>query len=239
MIERPARTGAIDYTGAGMGDDGLLERIHADDRAEFEARAVRRTFRANTVLFHEGDPSDFVLGIYVGRVKISVVTDEGREVLLNICDPGELLGDLAAVDGLPRSATATTMEAVEAGMLQAGDFTRFLEDRPAVAVELIRTVTSRLRASDRRGIEYAALDSIGRVASRIVALADRYGTHTDDGIVVELAITQAELAGWAGCSVEATTKALHALRKADIVATARRKLTILDLDRLRDRATPF
>lgn len=218
---------------------GLLDRIGDTERAEFEARATRRTYRPHTVLFHEGDPSDWVLGIYSGRIKISVVTEDGREVLLNIIDRGQILGDIAAVDGLPRSGTATTMDEVEAGMMQAEAFTEFLSDRPGVAVELIRTVSGRLRDSDRRGVEFAALDSVGRVASRIVALADRYGAETPDGIVLELAITQAELAGWAGCSVEATTKALHTLRKSGMVSTARRKITILDLDRLRARGLPY
>ena len=222
---------------AGDNPRGLLARLAPADREAFDAKTTTRRYRANNIIFHEGDPSDWVLGIESGHVKISASTQVGREVVLAICEPGELLGDLAGLDGETRSATATAMESVTASMLHVDAFHAFLSDHPVVALELLRSLAERLRAADRRRVEYASLDSVGRVASRLVELTERFGTPADGGIRVELPITQSELAGWSGCSVEATTKALRALRDHCDIETARRSITVLDLAALRGRAS--
>jgi CRP-like cAMP-binding protein len=215
---------------------GLLHRLSDADRADLVGRGTERRFRAGTTLFNEGDASDWVVGILEGRVKVAAITEDGREVVLAVCTPGEVLGELAAVDGRPRSATATSIDEVRAVVVPVAEVRDFLGTHPEAAMLLLESVAERLRDADRREVEYAALDSIGRVASRLVQLAERFGVPADDGVRIELPFSQDELAGWTGCSREAVGKALQSLRRRGSITTGRRSITVLDLEGLRGRA---
>jgi len=187
-------------------------------------------------MFGEGDTSDWIALVLTGRVKLSSFTQDGREAVIGIAGHGELLGELSAVDGEPRSATAIAIDAVEALIVSAEDFTRFLESRPGAAVLLLRTISTRLRDADRKRVEFGAHDTLGRVAARLVELADRYGEPARDGVLITLPLSQEELAGWTGSSREAVGKALHALRGLGWVRTERRRITVLAMEPLRRRS---
>lgn len=188
-------------------------------------------------MFNEGDRSDHVALITAGRVKIFSPTDEGKEIVLAIREQGDLLGDFSAIDGEPRSATATALEEVDALIVSAEEFRRFLERHPRVAIRMLETLTQRLRDSDRKRVEFAAFDSVGRVARRLVELAERFGEQGDNGIRIALSLSQEELAGWTGASREAVSKALQTLRSRGLIETRRRGITILDLEALARRST--
>lgn len=193
----------------------------------------RRWERGATV-FTEGDVSDWALVLTSGRVKVSSHTANGTEVVLAVRGPGALLGDMSAIDGEPRSATVTTLEPVEGIVLR--DFAGFLREHGRIAVLLLKLVTARLRDADRKRIEYGAFDTTGRVATRLVELAERYGEPVNGGVRVALPLSQDELAGWTGASREAVSKALRALRDRGLIETGRRRVIIYDLDGLRRRA---
>ena len=105
---------------------GLLNRLPAADRAELQRCGTRRRYRAGAPLFHEGDPSDWVAVVLGGRVKVSAVAGDGKEVVLAVCSSGDVLGELSAIDGLCRSATATAVDTVEALVVPVDGFRRFL-----------------------------------------------------------------------------------------------------------------
>jgi CRP-like cAMP-binding protein len=173
-----------------------------------------------------------------GRVKVSSATTDGRDVVLAICVPGEILGELSAVDGSPRSATATAIEAVEARVVDGAAFRAFLASSAPAATALLVAVCGRLRLSDRRSVEFVAMDSVGRVAGRLVELAEQFGVTGPDGRVrIDVPITQDELAGWTGSSREAVSKALRTLRDRGWISTGRRTITVLSLTGLRSRST--
>jgi CRP-like cAMP-binding protein len=100
----------------------------------------------------------------------------------------------------------------------------------------MKMLSRRLRDADRKRAEFAAQDSMGRVAARIVELAERFGAPAEAGVRIDLPISQEELAGWTGCSREAVSKALQAMRRVGWIETQRRSITALDLDALRRRA---
>ena len=146
----------------------VLSREHVD-----ALRALGRTrrFPVGAALFHERAPGDAVLVLTSGRVKLSCVTEGGREALLGIREPGELIGEMSAIDGSARSATATALEPVEVIVVSRDAFVAFLDRTPGVALVLARVLARRLRDADRKRIEYLAQDSVGRVCSRISAAA--------------------------------------------------------------------
>jgi CRP-like cAMP-binding protein len=198
-----------------------------------EGRPVR--FRRGQALFTEGDLADRVFVIERGWVMISSIAPGGREIVLGLRGPGDVIGDLSALDGAPRSATALAAGEVEATVAPGSALTRALNDAPT-AVELLRVLANRLRDADRKRLEFASLDTLGRVAWRLQELAERFGVATANGIEVELPLSQEQLASWCGASREATVKALAALRTLGCVSTGRRSVVIRDPDALRRHA---
>jgi CRP-like cAMP-binding protein len=196
-------------------------------------RQVR--FRHGQVLFLEGDRADRVLLIERGSVLLSCTSAIGRDIVLAVLGPGDIAGELSAFDGEPRSATALALDDVQAVVAPASALTHALADVQA-AHELIRVLASRLRDGDRKRLEFAALDTLGRVAWRLLELGERFGHATTEGIAVELPLSQEQLASWCGASREATVKALRTLRSLQSITTGRRSVVITDADALRRQA---
>jgi CRP/FNR family cyclic AMP-dependent transcriptional regulator len=215
----------------------FAEALTAEEREQLIRDGRRRRFRRGSTLFNEGERSDRVVILLSGRVKVSYFTEDGREVVLAIRSSGDILGELSALDGEPRSATATAIEPVEGLVLAAGQFRDFLCARPRVALLLLEMLSRRLRDADRKRVEFGAYDSVGRVARQLMELAEEFGVPDGDGVRIALPLSQDELAGWVGASRKTVSNALQSLRRRGLVETARRSITIRDVDALRKRAT--
>lgn len=209
------------------------ELLTADEVGDLRASGRLRRYPRGATLFQEGDRSETVAYMVRGRVKVSTFTDEGAEVVLAIAGPGQLLGELSAIDGQPRSANVTALEPVEVIMVVADVFRLFAETHPRFTTALLHILASRLRDSDRKRVEFGAYDTTGRVAHRLLELADRFGTSNGKGVDITLALTQDELAGWVGASREGVSKALRVLRERGLVETGRRRVHVTDVDALR------
>ncbi len=214
----------------------FLDALDPESVEALRALARERRYAAGERLFNEREPGDAVLVLLAGRVKLSCVTDSGREALLGIRVPGELIGEMSAIDGALRSATATALEPVEVLSVSGDAFVAYLERTPAVALVLVRMLNRRLRDADLKRIEYLAQDTVGRVCSRLVELGERFGAEREDGVALDVAITQDDLAGWTGSSREAVIRALRTLRELGWIATGRRSIVLRDLEALRRRA---
>jgi CRP/FNR family cyclic AMP-dependent transcriptional regulator len=215
----------------------FLTLLSDGDRADLEAIARRQTASRGDVLLARGEVGDRVLVVETGRVKVSVTTSGGREVVLTFRGPGSLLGDQSLVDESPRSATVTAAEDVSVLVVAASAFRGYLARHPDVALAMMAILSGRLRESDRRLAEYAGADTLGRICARLVELCETQGMPEGDSPVqITLPITQEELAGWTGASIEATAKALRSLRALGWVATGRRSLEVVDVAALRNRA---
>jgi CRP/FNR family cyclic AMP-dependent transcriptional regulator len=204
--------------------------------AALRREGATRRFPRGQALFVEGDRSDRVFMIERGSVIIFCTAPAGRDVVLAVRGPGDVLGDLSALDDKPRVATAVTLDDVEAVVASRSTLARALKTVDA-AQELIQTLADRLREADRRRLEFATRDTLGRVAARLFELAERFGRSTPDGVVVELPLSQDQLASWCGASREATVKALRTLRSLGCVTTSRRQIVVNDLEALRRHAT--
>jgi CRP-like cAMP-binding protein len=215
---------------------GFLAALSTDAREVLMARGRRRRYKPGSALWHEGDTSDWIAIVLAGRTKVSYVTEEGVEVLLEVREPGDILGEIAALDGGVRSAAVTAIDQVEVLDLSAGAFRVFLESHPRVALHLLEMLARRLRQSGSRQVEFGAYDALGRVARRLVELADRFGEKTPGGVAINLPLSQSELAGWVGASRESVAKALQTLRSLGWVETGRRQTLVKDLEALRRRS---
>jgi CRP/FNR family transcriptional regulator, cyclic AMP receptor protein len=184
----------------------------------------------------EREPGERVMLLLAGRVKVSRVEVGGHEWLLGIRDPGDVVGELAFIDSEPRSATVTALERVEAVVIPSSVFRAHLETTPRVAVALLEVVTRRLREANLKRGQFATSDTLGRVAARILELADRYGEPAEQGIAVASPLSLEDLAAWAGASRAGVAGALRTLRELGWVRTSGRRILVLDGDALRARA---
>ena len=206
------------------------------ERADLARHGRRRRLPTGTPLFVEGTRSDTVVLVISGRVKVFTSAEDGTEVVLAVRGPGALLGELAAIDEQPRSASVWSMEPVEVLAVGSGEFTTFLHAHPRVMWLLLRILAGRLREAGRERAEFGVYDAQSRVARRLVELAERFGEPTESGIRITLSFTQDELAGWVGASREAVANALRTLRTRGYLETKRRTVTVLDIEGLRHRA---
>lgn len=221
----------------GAGGTFLAALTEAERRILLSCGTVR-TWSRGSALFHERQASDRVIVVRRGRVKLVAMTEEGREVLLAIAGPGDVVGELSALDGRPRSATAFAVDQVEAITVPPDELVSLLESSPQAALAVVRQLAGRLRDADRKRVEFAAHDSVGRVAARLVELCERFGDRDEEGHThIDLPLSQDELAGWVGSSRESVAKALQTMRRAGWVVTDRRSITVLDLVSVRRRAS--
>ncbi len=211
--------------------DGFLASLSGEDADALTSAGVRRTYGAHVTLVHQDDEAGPVVVLIGGRAKISF-TEGGREAIFGVVGPGELIGELAAIEGSPRSTTVTTLEPVDALVIPRSDFLGLLDRRPRIAVAILHVVARRLRYADAQRAQYATLDVAGRLAQRLLELSDRFGVEQKGGIEIRLPLSQEELASWVGASREAVSKAFQLLRTLGIVETGRRRVTVLDLDAL-------
>ena len=201
-----------------------------------ERLGTRRRFPRGHALLHEGQIADRIFILRQGRVKITSTTAAGREVVHALRAPGELLGELAAIDGQSRSASVVALEPVEVLALAPSDFSGFLADHPAVALALLRILSRRLREATAAQARFAAQDTLGRVATRLLELSERFGEPRDEQIEITLPISQEELAGWVGASLESTARALQTMRTLGWIQTGRRSICVLDAAAVRRAA---
>jgi CRP-like cAMP-binding protein len=214
----------------------FLGRLSDADRADLEAVARRVEAERGDVLLARGEAADRVLILLDGRVKVTVPTTAGTDAVLTFRGPGAMLGEQALVDELPRSADVIAIEPLSLLVISASAFRTFLRDHPQVALAMLAMLSSRLRASDRRLAEFAAADTLGRVCARLVEMCETYGEQADSGIRITLPLSQEDLAGWTGASLESTAKALRQLRQLGWITTGRRAIEVHDVAALRGRA---
>ena len=165
-----------------------------------------------------------------GRIKIVATLNDGGESLLSVRGAGSLVGELAALDGAPRLASAIVLEPLTALVLTADRFRDFLTRHPVAALELARMLIDRLRESDRRRAEFGSHDVTRRLATLLLDLSAREST---EGGNAGITLSQHELAGMIGASRESVARALATLRSRSLVETGRRTITVVDPEGLR------
>lgn len=215
-----------------VGGSGFVGALDEGARAAFETLGHVRRYRNGDVVFAEGDRSSDVALVVTGRLKILCTTESGGEVALAIRQAGDLVGELAAIDnpGTPRMASAIALGPTTVRLMRAIEFTEFLVAHPTSSLVLVRMLTSRLRAAERRRVEYGSIDSTRRLGRLLVELAgppDDLGRATVTGD-----LSQSELASLIGASRESVARAFTRLRQLDLVETGRRVVIVHDIDRL-------
>jgi CRP/FNR family transcriptional regulator, cyclic AMP receptor protein len=209
----------------------LLALLSASQQEVILALGQTRQYNAGETVFNQGESSQFIAIIIDGYVKISAVSDSGIESLLAIRTAGDVIGELSAMDGLPRSAAARAADAVLAQVIMKSQLDRCLEDNFGIGRAFNQAVGAKLRAATKRRVEFRR-DTRGRLAQVLMDLCHDYA-EPGHSQAIAVTITQSELAGLIGASEPAVHKAIRAMRDAEVIGTGYGRLVIEDIAALR------
>ncbi|GAA2739915.1 MULTISPECIES: Crp/Fnr family transcriptional regulator [Kitasatospora] len=214
-------------TQVGLGDRvPFLARLDEPARHELRSLGLPQSVGADTVVLHEGEPSTHVLLVLDGWLRVTASSANGHEGLLALRGPGDVVGELAAIDGQTRSARVSTMSSARLLAVRSADFRAFLERTPGAALALVAVLADRLRIADRKRLEAAAHTVPERLARLLLDLVEQHGTEQTDGIAIAIGLSQRELAGSVGASREAVARVLKELRDRGVVTTDRRRVVV-------------
>lgn len=185
-------------------------------------------YPAGEEIFAKGSPGNSLMIVLRGRVRISSISLTGKEIVLNIINAGEIVGEIALLDGGDRSGDAVAMTDCELLVLNRRDFMPFLENRADICLMLIKILCQRLRQTSEQveDLQFRHLES--RIAKALLHLSERSGQQAIHGKVLELHISQSELAHIVGSSRESVNKQLQAWHKAGFIDLAKGSIVILD-----------
>lgn len=203
---------------------GELERLLSFARTE--------RFAAGDIVFRKGDPGHSMMAVVEGRIKISVSSPDGREAVLAVLGRGEVLGEMAILEGRERSADATAIDASELLVLHSRDVIPFLERNPEICIRLLRILSERLRRTSELVEERTFLDLAARLAKALLDLAGTDGGDAPDGIHVDLGMSQKNFAAVLGASRERVNKQLGAWQAEGLIRIGRGSVVLIEPEAL-------
>ncbi len=215
----------------------LLKDVSIESLTGLTRSLRRRSFHRGEVIFHQGDPGDTLHLIRNGRVKVVLPAETGDEVVLAVLGPGDCFGELALLDGGPRSASVVAMESVETWVLGRQDFLLFFRSNIEAAERLIINLARTIRRTNEDVADLAFLDLPGRLAKKLLELAESYGQQQEGGKVIEITVplTQEELASMIGATRPSVNKVLGLYEDQGAIQRRGRRIAILRPDVLRRR----
>jgi len=195
---------------------------------------MRKVFKKDSVVFFENEADTALFVIIEGQVKVSRVSDDGKEVILSILGESDFFGEMAILDGSNRSANVTAMSDTEMFIIQRSDFLNLLQAHPEVAISLLVELAHRLRAADMKIKSLSLKDAEGKVATVILQLADDVGKIKNGTVEIEKLPFQHDLANMAGTSRETISRTLHAFAKKGLVELNGSNLKIVNYEKFKE-----
>jgi CRP-like cAMP-binding protein len=213
----------------------LLAELSADERQQLASRFRSRTYRKGETIFLRGDPGESFYVVETGRVKISLASPDGKEMILALLGQGDIFGELALLDGAPRSADAVAVETSQLQLLQRADFRTFLLGHPDVPFSLLAVLTRLLRHNAEIIEDAAFLDIAARLARVLLQLAETSPDSSESQPVISSRLTQANLAGLVGATRESVNRWLRFYERQGVIRVEHGRIAILQPEALRKR----
>ena len=215
----------------------IFPQLELPELEPLATKLRRRSFQKGEVIFHQGDPGDRLHFVAEGMVKISIVSQDGREADIALLSPGDCFGEMSVLNGGFRSASAVAAEPTETMTLAGEDFVAFFYQHSEVAIQIITLLVRRLRAMDELAGDMVFLDVPTRVAKKLVDLANTYQDNKDPLGQLTIPLGQEELSRQVGCSRETVSRALTTYRRMGLLTTSHRRITITNMGGLERAAT--
>jgi CRP/FNR family cyclic AMP-dependent transcriptional regulator len=211
----------------------LFTELEEAELRELASILREHHYRKNTTIVHIEDPGNAMFILKKGLVKVTIEDEAGREMILRMLYPTDFFGEMSLIDGLPRSATVTTQEPSDVLVMHRDQFVLISQKLPKILLNMAAVLSRRLRATDELIRSLAFYDVYGKVARVLLTLATDKGRSTEEGTVIDLRLTQQELAELAGMSRETMTRTLHAFQRASVIRLDSGIITILSIDMLK------
>ncbi|HTI63277.1 MAG TPA: Crp/Fnr family transcriptional regulator [Gemmatimonadaceae bacterium] len=209
----------------------LFSGIDRTELQRFADMTRERFYPRGSVILFENDPGDSLFVVRQGRVKVVLIGEDGREVILGVLGVSDHFGELSLIDDRPRSAHVIAMDDSHLLVLRREDFRKRVEASPAVAWALLSELSRRLRRADEKIGGLVLLDVPGRIARLLLDLADESG-----GSTIEKRLTHQTIAQMIGASRETVSRAMKDFQEANWVTIERRRITLADRPALEQRA---
>jgi CRP-like cAMP-binding protein len=210
--------------------------LPAAERERLGALLRPHRYTRGQVIFLEGDEGNALCLIAEGRVRIQLTGADGREVVINVYGPGEIFGEMALLDGEPRSADAIAQAGVRVYWLQREDFAAFLDSHPRAAMTMLASLSRRLRHTTRVVQDATFRDVPARLARVLLDQAERLGQPVPGGIRIDGRLTQSELAAMVGATRETVNRALRGFEHQGLIRWDGNRLVLAQLEQLRARS---
>ena len=214
----------------------IFSELEPEDLLRLEKAGLRRSYRPRETLFQKGDPSDFMVAVISGCVRICVYSVDGREIVLNLIEPGQVLGEIAALDGQGRTADAIAVDKVEALIIDRASVRRVLADRPEAAFRLIETLCTRLRRTSNQVEIIGYRDLPARTAALLLELSGDFGVETERGTRIERKLSQRDMARMIASTRESVNRQLRQWTQAGLISVEDGLIEVHDMDQLEDIA---
>lgn len=226
------KSGGLDKSLASI---DLLKGVSADAFKRIEQRCLWKFHAKGAVVLNQDDDSHEVLFVRCGRVRVVQFTSTGREIGFAEITSGGHVGEMAAIDGGPRSASVIAVTDTVTASLPAQDFLQLLRDTPALALNLLKAMARAIRGTNVRVHDLRSLTAAGRIVHELLRLAGRGRTTGNLGrIKLQPAPTQSEIAASAGTTRETVARTLGELEKRKLVARGSRSLELINIEGLED-----
>ena len=216
----------------------LLSHLAPEDLDKLVSYSRVMRYRANDSIFLKGSPGTGMMAVISGRVKISAPSPDGKEVILNLINPGEIFGEIALLDGKERTADAVALTDCELLVLERRDFLPFLQSRPELCVRLLGVLCERLRRTSEQVEEILFLELPERFARALMRLAQSHGERTPGGIRITLPLSQREFGEMVGISRESINKQLSAWQRDGWIALDKGQIILRNVPALKRLADP-
>lgn len=212
----------------------MFSQLPARDLERLARFAKFKQVKAREVIIHKADRGNQMSVVVKGRVKLSTLSDEGKEMTFGVLETGEIFGEISLLDGQHRSATVTAIEPTELLVIERRDFIPFLEQHPKVAIKLLAILAYRLRLTDEIFEDTLFRNLPSRLAKKFLMLADKYGEQIPQGVKINLKLSQQEIGNLVGTSRESVNKQMRAWEDEGLIAFNKGYVTILKPDELEE-----
>ncbi len=211
----------------------IFSTLNANEAKEVSHYLVPDSFRKKETIFSEGDPSEWLYIVTKGKVKITKLSHEGKEIILEIISKNDFFGGIAVVRGFPYPANAVAMEDTEVFKISRNNMMRIMDRFPNLMYCMATNIGDRIKDSHDM-IKSIALEKVeSRIASLLIKLSDKAGEKTPEGISINIKLTKQDIAEMVGTTVETSIRTMSKLSKLGLVTSRTGHLVIRDLERLR------
>ncbi len=211
----------------------IFSTLSPSDTEEIKPYFISDKYRKKEVIFSEGDPSEWLYIVTKGKVKITKLSQGGREIILEIIQPMDFFGGVAVIRGFPYPANAVAMEDTEVIRISKNNLMRILDRFPNLMYCMAMNIGDRIKGS-HEVLKSIAVEKVeSRIASLLIKLAEKSGIKTDNAVTIDIKLTKQDIAEMVGTTVETSIRTMSKFKKQGIVAEKAGKIVIRDVNKLK------